>query len=226
VPATIQTVAPCPCPLCRALDAAEHYSEPERNYWRCSTCALVFLSPAQRLAYSDEVDRYRLHRNSEDDPAYLKFLSRLAEPMIARVSPGSSGLDYGCGPAPALALLFSSSGRPTASYDPIFHPVEPLLRARYDFVTCSEVLEHAHDPLRLFRRLQRLVVNGGNIGVMTRWYDDRTQFAKWHYRRDPTHVCFFNEHTMHWVADHFGWRLSVPAIDIAIFTIGASGGIR
>jgi hypothetical protein len=156
------------CPLCGSAGAPEWYREPQREYWRCESCGLVFLSPEQRLDFEAEVERYRLHRNSEHDSAYLEFLSRLAEPMIARVPVGAVGLDYGCGPAPALALLMTRSGRPTVSYDPVFHPRVAVLTTQYNFVTCSEVLEHAHHPLTVLRVLQRLVAHGGRIGVMTR----------------------------------------------------------
>jgi hypothetical protein len=207
--------------LCGTEGATGWHHEPERDYWRCERCALVFLTPGQRLALAAEVDRYRLHRNSVDEPGYLTFLARLTEPMLARVPEGAHGLDYGSGPAPALALLMSRSGRPTVSYDPVFQPDANVLAARYDFVTCCEVLEHAFEPTALLGTLARLVTPGGTIGVMTRWYDQHTAFASWHYRRDPTHVCFYSVQTMQWIADHFGWQLALPATDVAIYTVGA-----
>ena len=206
---------PVQCPLCLS-GAASQWLQLDRDYWNCDVCALVFVFPEQRPTHDEEVDRYRLHQNSGDDPGYLKFLARLADPMIARVPVGASGLDYGCGPTPALAQLLTGSGRPTASYDPVFAPDAALLDRRYDFVTCSEVVEHAHDPLALFRALARLVNIGGHIGVMTKWYDD-VDFATWSYRRDVTHVCFYSVETMRWIAEHFRWTLATPAPDIAVF---------
>ena len=209
-------MTPRTCLLCGGA-ATSWYAEPARDYWRCDTCALVFLSPEQRPDSEAEVRRYRLHQNRDDDAGYRAFLSRLAQPMIRCVPEGGSGLDYGCGPAPVLAELMTRSGRPTVSYDPVFAPDETLIATRYDFVTCSEVVEHAHDPRALFTSLARLVKPAGTIGVMTRWYEGR-DFATWSYRRDPTHVCFYCERTMQWVAGHFRWTLSLPATDIAIFT--------
>ena len=208
------------CPLCGSAGASEWYREPQREYWRCGSCALVFLSPELRLSFEAEVERYRLHRNRNDDAGYLKFLSRLAEPMAACTPPRARGLDYGSGSATALALLMTQSGRPTASYDPVFHPNSSTLGRHYEFVTCSEVLEHVHQPLTLLEELERRVIQGGKIGIMTQWYDGHTPFGTWHYPRDPTHVCFYAERTMQWIAEHFGWELMIPARDIAIYATG------
>lgn len=205
------------CPLCRTPGATVLLSA-ERDYWRCSTCELVFVSPEQRPTLEEEISRYRKHLNDGDDPGYLAFLSRLAHPMVARVAVGANGLDYGCGPTPVLARILTESGRPTAAYDPVFEPDDSLLDHRYDFVTCSEVVEHAHNPNALFDTLARLVAPGGHVGVMTKWYDGH-DFATWSYRRDVTHVSFYSRNTMQWVATRFGWALETPVTDVAIFAI-------
>lgn len=217
--------APAPCPLCAALRAEEYYRETARDYWRCHRCGLVFLSPAQRLPLDEELARYSMHRNSEDDPEYLKFLSRLADPMSDRVPIGAAGLDYGCGPSAALALLLSRTGRPTVAYDPVFRPDESLLKTRYSFVTCSEVLEHVHGPLALLKRLEGLLAGRGTLGIMTGLYHERVPFATWWYRRDPTHVCFYHENTMRWIARKFRWDLDLPTSNVAVFTMGAFRGV-
>lgn len=209
---------PFQCPLCQACGAALYHREVGRDYWQCGGCELVFLSPSQRLSRDDEIARYSLHQNSEGDPEYRMFLSRLADPVIERVPAGSAGLDYGCGQAPELALILSRSGRPTAGYDPVFRPDEPLLEATYDFVTCSEVLEHVHDPRALLRRFAGLVRRGGKLAIMTDLNAARVPFGEWWYRRDPTHVCFYSENTMRWIARELGWGLDIAAKNVAIFT--------
>lgn len=221
----LKTGAPFPCPLCGALGAATYHRETNRDYWRCHVCELVFLSPPQRLSLDEEVARYRTHRNTDDDPEYLKFLSRLADPMIERVPVGSAGLDYGSGQSSALALLLSRTGRPTVAYDPVFRPDASLLKTTYDFVTCSEVVEHVHDPHALLKRFEHLLARRGTLGIMTSLYHERIPFGEWWYRRDPTHVCFYHENTMRWIAHEFGWAVALPAPNIAIFTMGADHGV-
>ncbi|MDQ2668158.1 MAG: class I SAM-dependent methyltransferase, partial [Gemmatimonadota bacterium] len=99
---------------------------------------------------------------------------------------GSRGLDVGCGPIPVLSELFTEGGRPTQFFDPLFHPDEDVFRDRYDFVTCSEVVEHAHHPAALFTQLFGLLRPGGMLGVMTSLLDADTDFETWWYRRDIT----------------------------------------
>ena len=164
-----------------------------------------------------ELARYELHENDAEDPAYETFLSRLAGPVIARTPAGARGLDYGSGEADALAQLLTRSGRPTVAYDPAFRPSAAVLDERYDFVVCSEVIEHVHEPRALFERFDRLVRPGGIVGIMTGMYDEVPSFADWWYIRDLTHVCFYSKATMEWIARELGWRVAFPAPNVALF---------
>ena len=198
-----------------------YLEEPGRTYSRCTVCRLIHLHAEYRPRPLAEVRRYLEHRNDGADPGYVAFLRRLADPVCAVVPVGARGLDCGCGPAPVLSDLLTASGRPTAAYDPLFFPDDTLFDTQYDFVTCSEVVEHAHDPAALFQRLADVVRPGGTIGVMTRLYGVEAPFKRWWYRRDPTHVCFYDADTMRWIAGHRGWTLSLPAPHVALFTTAA-----
>ena len=205
------------CILCGSPELPVYHVDGVRRYLRCEKCWLIFLQPADRLTPLAEVMRYLEHRNSADDDGYVAFLNRLAGPVTERVTAGARGLDIGCGPAPVLAELMTQRGRPCASYDPLFQPDESALSERYDFVTCSEVLEHVHEPRPFLERLSGLVSGGGLIGIMTRFHGIEAPFARWWYRRDPTHVCFYHVRTMSWIAERYGWALEIPRDHVAIF---------
>ena len=206
------------CGLCGSSAADPfHIAAGPRHYYQCRQCALVYLHPSQRLSLQDEHERYQLHRNDAADSGYIRFLQRLAEPMMERLPAGARGLDVGCGPTPALSALFTAAGFPCAAYDPLFVPDVAPLSDRYDFLTCSEVVEHAHDPADLFTRLGGLLLPGGLLGVMTRFHGHEAPFATWWYRRDPTHVCFYSEPTMRWIAGHYGWTVEFPRPHVALF---------
>lgn len=205
------------CPLCSGTPVPFHV-DGERWFFRCARCSLVFLHPGQRLTPLHEVLRYCEHRNSADDEGYVQFLSRLADPVRARLTEGARGLDYGCGPAPVLAAIFTAAGYPTESYDPFFLGDEGVHGKTYDFVSCTEVLEHVYDPFSFLERLGSIVRSGGLIALMTRFYGVEARFPDWWYHRDPTHVCFYNQETMKWIADSFGWTLEIPTSNVAIFT--------
>lgn len=207
-----------PCPLCGAptLVLPNAASEHQR-YFRCVICDLIHLDPAHRLSRDEEQNRYLLHENDRNDPGYTTFLNRLAEPVMERLRPGARGLDFGCGPTPVLGELLTAAGFPCAAYDPFFAPDETLLDNRYDFITCSEVVEHAHGPARMFPALGRMLMPGGILGVMTMFHPGEDAFADWWYRRDPTHVCFYAEPTMRWIGERHEWRTEFPRPNVTIF---------
>ncbi len=160
---------------------------------------------------------YLTHENDPDDPRYRAFLSRLATPLLKRLSPGLSGLDYGCGPGPALAAMLREAGHSVTLYDPFFAADATVLAGRYDFITCTEVVEHFHEPAREFRQLDGLLRPGGWLAVMTMFQTDDARFANWHYRKDPTHVVFYREATMRTLAADLAWHCEIPAPNVALF---------
>lgn len=195
------------CRLC-AHPAPEHFATVEgRRYLRCPRCQLTFLSTAQLPDRATEKAQYDLHENDPGDAGYRRFLDQLAAPLGERLSIGALGLDFGCGPGPALAGLLDERGFATRLYDPIYAPDAGVLNQRYDFVTCTEVLEHLHWPEREWQDFARLVRPGGWLGLMTRWLTEDGHFPRWHYRRDPTHVCFWKPETFRWLAQRDGWEV-------------------
>jgi SAM-dependent methyltransferase len=208
--------APAACPVCRARSPLPFMRVGALDYWRCDTCEARFLDPRHFLSPDDELAHYRNHENVVDDPGYRRFLGTLATPLLERLAPGSRGLDYGCGPGPALAAMLREAGHEVALHDPFFHPVPAALAATYDFITCTETAEHFHHPAAEFDRLDDMLAPGGLLAVMTSFQTDDARFAAWHYRRDPTHVVFYREATFRAIAAQRGWSCEFPAKDVAI----------
>ncbi|MFN3985067.1 MAG: methyltransferase domain-containing protein [Rhodocyclaceae bacterium] len=186
------------------------------RYWRCERCSATFMAPDQRPSRARERAEYELHRNDAADPGYQAFLSRVAQPLLERLSSPCHGLDYGCGPGPALATLVRAAGHTVALYDPFFHPDPEVLTRRYDFIACTEVAEHFHQPAEEFRRLDGMLAPGGWLALMTRFQTDDARFANWHYRRDPTHVVFYRDDTVRFIAAALGWRCQILGADVAM----------
>jgi hypothetical protein len=188
-----------------------------RTCFDCGSCGLVFVAPWQRPGPAEERAHYGTHRNHPDDPGYRRFLARLAEPLALRLEPEAEGLDYGCGPGPALPAMLRERGFRVAQYDPYFASDPVVLRRTYDFLTCTEVAEHFHEPAVEFDRLRSLLRPGGWLGLMTEVLKEETRLEGWRYARDPTHVCFYRARTLEWIARGFGWAIERPDPDVALF---------
>lgn len=204
------------CPVCLEGEPGVFRQIGNQVYLRCPVCQATIMAPESRLSAEEEKQVYELHDNDPEDPGYRRFLTKLAEPLIERLPPGAAGLDFGCGPGPALALMLREAGFEMSLYDPFFHPDRTVRATRYDFITCTEVVEHLYQPAEVFRQLDSLLKPGGWLAIMTCFQTDDARFDNWHYRRDPTHVVFYRETTFQWLADHYGWQLEIPRKDVVL----------
>ena len=214
----MQACTLCLTPSPDRFFAQKHVKGAAKIYWECACCRLVFLSPRQRLTRTEERARYDLHRNGPEEEGYVRFLSRLALPLAGRLSEGAQGLDYGCGPGPALDGIFGKAGFQVANYDPFYFPEEALLEKRYDFVTCTEAAEHFFEPRREFLILDRLLRRPcAYVGIMTEILEEGVVFEKWWYPNDPTHVTFYRRETFEWIGRWLVWTVEFPERNVIIF---------
>ena len=206
-----------PCVLCGSLKIRYYTADRYRAYVICRECALVFVPAPYRISEAREKARYDLHKNHPDDPGYRKFLSRLFTPVCSRLAEGASGLDFGCGPGPALAAMFREQGYAMDTYDKYYACNPTVFEKRYDFITASEVIEHLHHPGRELERLWAMLKTDGILGIMTKLVHSRQAFEKWHYKNDETHVCFFSKATFQWLADTWQAPVEFADKDVVLF---------
>lgn len=209
-------MAEATCPLCATRATRFFYRDQKREYQQCPSCLLVFVPDGYLLDHTAEKAQYDLHRNHPDDAGYCAFLERLLQPLKACLPPHASGLDFGCGPGPVLAGLLAEQGFRMSLFDPYYYPDDSTLQATYDFITCTEVIEHIYDAREAWQQLTGLLKPGGWLGIMTKRPLGATAFAQWHYKNDPTHVRFYSEDTFRWVAHQWGLSLAFPASDVAL----------
>jgi len=186
--------------------------KPERNYYYCAECDLIFMHPEERLSIQEEKSRYDHHEN-QGSAGHLAFLEPLIKDLhsqfvAAGLSPAQlTTLDFGCGPTPALSAVLAAKGYKTFHYDLYYHPDQDLLRRNYHMITSTEVWEHLQNPRLEIERMLRLLKPGGLLGVMTSAHRGEAHFHDWHYRRDLTHIVFYSAKTMEWIART--WNLHV-----------------
>jgi ubiquinone/menaquinone biosynthesis C-methylase UbiE len=112
--------------------------------------------------------------------------------------------------------MLREAGHRMSLFDLYFFPSPAPLNDRYDFITCTETIEHFHRPAEEFARFDRMLRPGGRLAVMTCFLTDDNRFASWHYRRDPTHVVFYRDETLRHIARQFGWICEIPVKDVAV----------
>ena len=205
------------CSLCASLEVSEYFKDLRRSYVQCSRCDLVFVPPQEYVTREAEKVEYDLHQNNIDDAGYRGFLSRLMQPLLERLSPGASGLDFGCGPGPALAHMLREAGFEMAVYDSFFACDDALLMVSYDFICATEVIEHLSQPWIELQRLWGLLKPGGYLGLMTKQTTTHAAFANWHYKNDPTHISFFANKTFDYLGQQWGSVPEFIGADVIIF---------
>jgi 2-polyprenyl-3-methyl-5-hydroxy-6-metoxy-1,4-benzoquinol methylase len=181
---------------------------------------VVVLDRDQLPTPREERAEYALHENDPADPDYRRHLAQLTVPLTEGMAPGAEGLDFGCGPGPAISAMLGERGFPVRDYDPIFRPDRAALERRYDFVACTEAAEHFHLPAREFDAFARLLRPRGRLGLMTQLRTARIDFPAWWYVRERSHVTFYSPDTMRWIARRYEWACRIIGDRVVIFARG------
>lgn len=204
------------CPLCGRDGVKPYFEDTTREYLQCVVCALVFVPKRYWLSTQEERATYDLHENDVQDQGYRKFLSRLTTPLLEKLRPEQKGLDFGCGPGPALAMVLEESGHQVDLYDPFYYNDASVFDKAYDFICATEVVEHLRDPKREFSTLFKILKPGGWLAIMTKLVIDKNAFGKWHYIRDLTHICFYRPHTFYFLARQYKATIDIVADDVIL----------
>ena len=202
------------CPLC----SGDRCSLKAKEFWTCSNCKLVFRDPRVHLTAACERERYDLHQNKITDSGYLEFLKPIIYAVKETKPVASYGLDFGSGPSPVLSECLNREGFVVQNYDPFFGPRDLEEIAGLDFVTCVEACEHFFNPAREFTTMFNLLKPDGVLLVMTLLATAETEFSNWWYARDLTHVLFFCEETLRWLANRFGYSVKISKGRLALFS--------
>ncbi len=205
------------CPLCSENALHEFHQDNKRSYLQCGICDMVSVPAKYHLSAADEKAQYDKHQNTPEDDGYRKFLSRTLEPLFTRTQSESLGLDFGCGPGPVISEMAKAQGITMSNYDLYYFNHPELLNKQYNFVTMTEVIEHIANPASLLTQLDSMLKQAGILAIMTKRVIDRQAFSKWHYKNDPTHICFYSLKTFEWIGRTLNWRLEVIDKDVVFF---------
>ena len=184
------------CPLCLSAESEKFDQDKTRSYQKCLHCDLVFVPRDSLISTSAEKERYEAHENEPNDhyTSYLKKIADAIEPFLPK---SATGLDFGCGRTKILEKILIAKGFTAQSYDVYFHHDENVFESQYDFIILSEVIEHLRDPREIMLKLTNNLTPHGQLFIKTKPRpESRDAFNKWFYKRDSTHVQFFNDTSM------------------------------
>jgi len=206
------------CPLCLKNNIEHYHQDKFRDYWQCLFCQLVFVKPEQYLSVVEEKSIYDQHQNTPDDLGYRKFLNKLLVPLSVKLKMGAKGLDFGSGPGATISVMMQEEGFNVSDYDVFYANKPELLKDSYDFITCTEVIEHLHNPHQEITLLSGLLTQNGHLGIMTKRVIDKNKFSTWHFKNDLTHVCFYSDDTFKFIANQWNFKLHIINSDTLILT--------
>ncbi len=189
------------CPLCGSLANPFHKDE----FFKCGNCRGIFRSKDSLLSPTEEKRRYENHNNDVNDSGYRAFVSPIVDAVMKSFTTDSLGLDFGSGTGPATSKMLQENGYVIKQYDPFFQNDVNVLNLKYDYIVSCEVIEHFHNPAKEFKLLKSLLRPNGHLFCMTLIYDESIDFSDWYYKNDPTHVFFYQEKTLEWVKENFGF---------------------
>ena len=193
------------CPTCKHQGSHEFSKDLKRIYRICQNCSLVYVPRDSVVSEEEEKKRYEAHENDELDPQYRAYLMNLVGLIMPELRIGNLGLDFGCGKSTLLSQLFEEQGFKINSYDLYFHDHIERLQIKYDFIILSEVIEHLRDPFDCMKHLVSFLNQKGKIIIKTKFYPtDKASFDNWFYKRDITHIQFFNKSSMNHLISSIG----------------------
>lgn len=192
------------------------------TYFRCGACQSLQLPDPHWLpqAYGQKIvpdpDQGAVNRST-----FLhRIIRRLRSRGLRLVPKRGRCLDFGCGRGLLLRLLLDD-GHPAWGVDPypkaVFGEDRVLAAppdARFDLISCIEVLEHEPAPVAMLRSLAGRLAPEGLLLVSTELHDPGEHGADWWYldSLQGQHVSFATSEGLKRAAASAGlrWAVSLP----------------
>lgn len=196
------------CPLCNSYNVSLIEGIETPRYFICSNCQLIYMDDQYIVSPEAEKARYDTHNNSLENEGYVNmFESFIGQAIVPFVSPGAKTLDYGSGPSPVLQYLLQQKGYPTDIYDHYYAPEPIFIGKIYELIVSTETIEHVADAAGLWKLFIDHLAADGTLAIMTLFHPGPTEFPRWWYRRDPTHIRFYHPETFRWISENYALKI-------------------
>jgi 2-polyprenyl-3-methyl-5-hydroxy-6-metoxy-1,4-benzoquinol methylase len=195
------------CLICKNNDV-EKITINNKLYYYCKKCNFIYLQKSFIVNNVIEKNRYLMHNNNNNTGYEEMFNKFINKNIINNIPKGKKILDYGCGFNPLLSKILIKKGYNVDFYDKYFFKKKIYLANKYDLITVTEVIEHLYNPLKYFELFNKLLNNESIIAGMTLFHPDNKElFLKWWYKNDITHISFYTEKTIEYIADILNFSL-------------------
>jgi hypothetical protein len=196
------------CTLCDTL----LHQKIDEDYYECTTCKALVKDEKCYPDASTEKSHYMTHNNDVGDARYQQFTAPIWQHILTHYKPENKGLDFGSGTGPVISKMLQDQNYTIFQYDPYFADYPKLLEEKYDYIVLCEVIEHFYHPKKEFKQLKKMLEVGGQLICMSLLFPPKMNFKNWFYRKDPTHVFIYQEETITYITQQFGFK-SAKIID-------------
>ena len=204
------------CPIClsgRLEDAKQvaripsnvrRWQQHTTTVWQCPQCQS--LHSLEKLDLGPYYHDYPFSRRRLDFFNRRVFSGYLHQLRRLGLRPTDSILDYGCSEGLLLRFLQDQGYRNCAGYDAfsIKYSDPEVLRHKYDFVICQDVIEHSEDPRGLLGEISGRLRPGGILYLGTPAADqiDLRDFERSiHSLHQPYHLHIMTKEALKSLAD-------------------------
>ncbi|PKM95043.1 MAG: class I SAM-dependent methyltransferase [Firmicutes bacterium HGW-Firmicutes-1] len=198
------------CKICGANTREMIHVRFDLKYYYCDLCEFVSKDEKSIITAVEELEGYNTHNNSIEDPRYVAYFMKFIENAVLKYCDRNiSGLDFGSGPSPVLAMIFERDYNISMDiYDLYYSPNKIYENKKYGIITSTEVVEHLKNPLGYFRLFKVLLEEEGILSIMTLFHSKKeAEFLEWHYIRDMSHISFYTPKTMKIIAEKVGLKV-------------------
>jgi len=210
-------INPNHCPLCNNIGKL-FYKSKKRLFYQCENCYGIFIDKDLKPNQEIEKSRYEKHQNNSQDEGYQNFVSPITSSILKSFTIKDIGLDFGSGKDSAISKILEDNKFNIKKYDPFFYNNLNLLKKKYNYIACCEVIEHFHNPKKEFTLLKELLAPKAKLYCMTSIYNETIDFANWWYKNDITHIFIYHKKTLKWIEKEFGFSDSVINKNLIIFS--------
>ncbi|AIO18645.1 hypothetical protein KQ51_00765 [Candidatus Izimaplasma bacterium HR1] len=193
------------CKICNSPTDELFDKQLKVTYDVCHKCDFISKQESFLLTPDEEQGRYATHKNDDEgNIGYMNMFNNLIDLHVRPLKKVKNILDFGSGPYPMLKKILDRDGYNVAIYDPFFSKDLAYQNNMYDLITTTEAIEHFVNPIKEIEHLLSLLNDQGYLVIMTNFRTmDVEGFTTWWYRRDPTHISFFNDNTFNYLKGRY-----------------------